>query len=168
MGARPPTGQGNVLATYRVGSGRAGRVPPHSLTTLLAKPPGLAEATNPRAAEGGADSETLDNARENAPRTVRTFGRAVSLLDFEDLVTASGEVAKAHATWVWGGLDQAIHLTIAGQDGGLFSADARRNLARNLDTARDTNHRLLIDNFSTVFIQFEAGVGIDVKRILVN
>ena len=42
---------------------------------------------------------------------MRTFGRAVSLRDFEDLVTASGEVAKAQATWTWDGLGRAIHLT---------------------------------------------------------
>ncbi len=161
IGAPPPTGAGNIQATYRIGSGLVGRVPERSLTTLLAKPTGLAEATNPLSAEGGADPESLDGARENAPRTVRTFGRAVSLQDFEDLVTASGEVAKAHATWVWDGLDQAIHLTIAGQDGGQFSEDARRDLGRNLDAARDPNHRLLIDNFSMVFVRLRAGIGID-------
>ena len=58
---------------------------------------------------------------------MRTFGRAVSLLDFADLVRASGEVAKAQAIWVWDGLDRAIHLTVAGQAGGIFAdADLRR------------------------------------------
>lgn len=161
MGAKPPTGSGNIVASYRHGSGLAGRVRKRSLTTLLAKPTGLEEATNPLAAEGGADAESLEDARENAPRTVRTFGRAVSLRDFEDIVTESGEVAKAHATWVWDGLDRAVHLTIAGQDGGTFSADARRDMGLALDRARDPNHRMSIDNYTRVFVELEAGIAVD-------
>jgi predicted phage baseplate assembly protein len=160
-GAALPTGRGNVVATYRVGVGLGGRVAAGALTTLLAKPPGLSAARNPAPAEGGADPETVDTARENAPRTVRTFGRAVSLLDFEDTVTASGEVAKALATWVWDGLDRAIHLTIAGQEGATFSPTARRSLGTNLDSVRDPNHRLLIDNYAKVPIAIRAGVAAD-------
>ena len=59
----------------------------------------------------------MRDARENAPRTVRTFGRASRLRDFEDQVRATGEVAKAKAPWIWDGLDQAIHLTIAAPGG---------------------------------------------------
>jgi hypothetical protein len=159
-GAVPPTGRANVTATYRVGAGLQGRVAANALTTLLAKPTGLAAATNPVAAEGGADPETLTMARESAPRTVRTFGRAVSLRDFEDLVTASGEIAKAYATFVWDGLDRAIHLTIAGQAGALLSDQARRELGETLKAARDPNHRLLIANHVKVFVELEAGVAV--------
>ena len=123
-----PPAASNVVATYRVGSGLAGRVAANSLTTLLAKPAGLSAAINPLAAEGGADAETLERARDNAPRTVRTFGRIVSLRDFEDQVTVSGEVAKAIATLIYDGLDRAVHLTIAGQEGALFSEQALREL----------------------------------------
>jgi predicted phage baseplate assembly protein len=149
-----------VTATYRVGAGLQGRIVANALTTLLAKPTGLAAATNPTAAEGGADPETLAMARESAPRTVRTFGRAVSLRDFEDLVTASGEIAKAYATLVWDGLDRAIHLTIAGQAGAFLSDQARRELGETLKTARDPNHRLLIANHVKVFVELEAGVAV--------
>jgi predicted phage baseplate assembly protein len=160
-GASLPTGRGNVVATYRVGVGLAGRVAAGALTTLLEKPPGLSAARNPAAPEGGADPEEVDAARDNAPRTVRTFGRAVSLLDFEDTVTASGEVAKALATFVWDGLDRAIHLTIAGQEGATFSPTARRSLGANLNSVRDPNHRLLIANYATVPITVRAGVAVD-------
>lgn len=160
-GAVPPTGRSNIVATYRVGAGLQGRVAANALTTLLAKPTGLAAATNPLPAEGGADPETLAMAREGAPRTVRTFGRAVSLRDFEDLVTASGEIAKASATWVWDGLDRGIHLTVAGQAGALLSEQARRDLGTTLDAARDPNHRLLIANHLKVFVELTAGVAVD-------
>jgi uncharacterized phage protein gp47/JayE len=160
-GARLPTGPSNLVATYRVGSGLTGRVAAGSLTNLLEKPAGLSAATNPLAAEGGADAESLDQARTNAPRTVRTFGRIVSLDDFADQVTASGEVAKARATWVYDGLDLGVHLTVAGQLGALFSAQALRDMGLNLKAVRDPNHRLAIANYTPVYVTFRVGVGID-------
>src|SRR5207244_5179489 len=109
-GSTVPSGSSNVSATYRVGSGVAGRVRARTLTSALDRPPGLRAVTNPLAARGGADQEVVDDARANAPATVRTFGRAVSIEDFADLVRANGEVAKAQAIWVWDGLERAIHL----------------------------------------------------------
>jgi hypothetical protein len=159
-----PTGRNNVVATYRVGTGLAGRVGAGALTTLLGKPPGVTSVVNPQAAEGGADPETRDTARERAPRTVRTFGRIVSLRDFEDQVTVSGEVAKAQANWIWDGLDRAVFLTVAGQEGAVFSAAALAELGTNLRRVRDPNHRLLIGNYRRVYVQIVAGVAIDPAR----
>lgn len=159
-GSLLPTGRSNVTASYRTGVGLSGRVHAGALTTLLQKPVGLAAATNPLPAEGGADPELITAARQNAPRTVRTFGRIVSLQDFEDQVTASGEVAKASATMVWDGLDRAVHLTIAGQQGGTFSGTERRDLGERLKLVRDPNHPLRIDNYVPIAIEFHATVAV--------
>src|SRR5205823_5092700 len=97
------------------------------------------------------------------PRTVHTFDRAVSLQDFQDLVTESGEVAKALATWMWDGFAPAVHLTVAGVDGGTFSD--LTSLGATLANARDPNHRLLIDNFTKVPIRLEAKVWVDPARL---
>jgi hypothetical protein len=153
------SGRGNVTATYRIGSGLVGRVPAGALTTLLDRPTGLREVTNPLPSDGGADPEPAAGARENAPKSVRTFGRAVSLRDFEDLVTASGLVAKAQATWVWDGLARSIYLTVAGQEGATFSDLGI--IAAGLNAARDPNHRLRIANYARVPILFSATVNVD-------
>jgi uncharacterized phage protein gp47/JayE len=157
-GARPSSGRGNITAFYRHGLGLAGRVRGNTLTTLLDRPIGLKAVTNPRAAEGGADPESLDEARANAPTTVRTFGRAVSLLDFEDLAMATGEVAKARATWVWNGESRAVHLTLAGQEAAVFSPDTLSRLHAGLDAQRDPNHPLMLDNFVRVPLVIAATV----------
>ena len=149
-GARPFSGRGNIVATYRQGLGLAGRVPADRLTTLLDRPVGLKGVTNRRPAEGGADPEAIEDARVNAPSTVRTFGRAVSLRDFEDLALASGVVAKARATWVWTGEGRAVHLTVAGQEAATFSPDALGRIHASLATQRDPNHTMLLDNFVRV------------------
>jgi uncharacterized phage protein gp47/JayE len=163
-GARLPTGRGNVHATYRAGTGLAGRVAAEALTTALDRPPGLLSVTNPLAATGGADPEATDAARRGAPRTVRTFGRAISLRDVEDLVTASGEVAKAQATWTWDGLGQAIHVTVAAQAGGTFSAEDLRRHAAALDAARDANHPLRVANVLYVDVVVRVRVGVEPDR----
>ena len=151
-----------VTATYRIGTGVAGQVAADALTNLLDRLPGLDGVTNPLPAEGGADPETAATIRNNAPRSVRTFDRAVSLLDFQDLITASGEVAKALAAWVWDGFAPAVHLTVAGQQGTIF-ADLT-SLGATLANARDPNHRLLLENFAQIPIFVTASLWTDPKR----
>jgi hypothetical protein len=164
-GARVPTGRGNILAMYRKGVGLAGRVRANTLSTAVTRPVGFKSVNNPLPADGGADPESIDGARQNAPGTVRTFGRAVSLLDFEDLVRTSGEVAKASASWVWNGESRAIHLTIAGQQGGVFSIDALNTIHSGLDQERDPNHLLILDNFVRVPVVVGATLGINPARV---
>jgi hypothetical protein len=164
-GATLPTGSGNVVATYRVGAGVAGRVRAQTLTTPLDRPPGLKGVTNPLAARGGADPETIDAARENAPSTVRTFGRAVSLMDFADLVRASGEVAKAQAIWVWDGFDRAVHLTVAGQAGGIFGDDDLRRIGAALALAREPDHRVMLDNYAPLPILLHGTIEVDDRHV---
>ena len=155
-GARLPTGSGNVVAHYRKGSGLAGLVAAHKLSILLSRPPGLRDATNPAPAEGGADPETIEDARANAPASVRTFGRIVALDDFARVATASGEIVKARADRVWRGLDVSVHLTVAAEGGSPLSPVAMARLHAALDAARDPHHVLLVQNALPVPIVVEA------------
>lgn len=164
-GARPASGRQNIVATYRQGTGLAGRVGASRITTLLDRPTGVKGVTNLVAADGGADPETMAKARASAPGTVRTFGRAVSLRDFEDTALMAGEVAKAAATWVWTGERRAIHLTVAAQGGGTFSAEGLKRLAATLATERDPNHKLLIDNYAAVAVLVDASVIVDDRYV---
>lgn len=144
MGARLPTGRGNVRVRYRTGLGLAGHVAPSQLSILLTRPPGLREAANPLAAAGGADPESADDARAAAPGKVRTFGRAVARDDLAVLAVETGLAAKARADWVWNGIERAVFLTVAGPDGATLPADTIRTLSAILDAARDTTQRLII------------------------
>jgi hypothetical protein len=157
-GARLPSGRGNVVVDYRVGTGLEGRIAAGSLRTPLDLPIGLKSVTNPSEATGGADPESIEQARENAPITVRTFGRAVSLRDFEDLVRSSGEVAKALATWVWNREARAVHLTIAAQEGQLFTPSDLARIQASLNMQRDPNHALFLDNYVQVPVVIAATV----------
>lgn len=96
-GSRLPTGVNNVRATYRKGLGAAGNVKAGALAQLLDRPLGVKGASNPSGAAGGVDPEPEDAARRSIPLGVRTLGRAVSLLDYEDFARAFTGVAKANA-----------------------------------------------------------------------
>lgn len=160
-GARPPAGRSNIVARYRQGLGLDGRVGAASIKNALDKPKGLKGVVNPAAADGGADPETREEARDNAPTTVRTFNRAVSLRDFEDLIKESGEVAKAKATWVWIAGRRTAHLTVAGQEGATFSPSALSRLQAGLTAQRDRNRPLRLDNYSPLYIEVVATLRVD-------
>ncbi len=167
-GARLPSGRQNIVAKYRQGLGVAGRVGASKISTLLDRPTGVKSVINPLAADGGADPETMARARGAAPGTVRTFGRAVSLRDFEDSALMAGEVAKATATWVWAGERRAIHLTIAAQGGAVFSANGMQRIVATLLTERDPNHKLLIANYSAVAVLIDATILVDDRYVAVE
>lgn len=86
-----------VKVSYRVGGGLRGNVPADTLTLAVNSLPGVVAITNPQAATGGADAESLTSIRENAPRAHRTSQRAVSLTDHADIALLRAEVAKANA-----------------------------------------------------------------------
>jgi predicted phage baseplate assembly protein len=162
-GARLTTGRDNVVAEYRQGLGREGNVKANTLTTLLDRPVGLKSVSNPEAAQGGAAPESLDEARTNAPNTVRTFGRVVSLRDFDDAAREFAGVAKAHATLTWDGTERAVRLIVAGDEGVAISADSAivKNLKKDLDSRRDPNRKLAVEPYVPVFVQVEAVIYVD-------
>ena len=116
-GARLPTGRQNVRATYRKGIGIGGLVEAGQLSMLLTRPLGIKGVTNPLAAEGAADRESLSDARRNAPLTVLTLDRAVSLKDYEDFASSFAGIGKAFATWSWEGRARSVFITVAGSNG---------------------------------------------------
>ena len=155
-GGRLPTGRGNVVATYRQGIGLAGNVASGALRTLLDRPVGLRSVRNPGAAGGGADPESLDQTRGNAPNTVRTFGRIVSLEDFEDAAREFAGVAKAHAWSAWSGEEQVVYLTVAGDNGALITGNTYDELFADLNARRDPNRSLTIRTYIPIFIKITA------------
>ncbi len=158
LGSRLPTGAANVVSKYRKGLGLEGRVGAGQLSIALERPVGLRDVTNPLDAEGGADPENRDDARDAAPATVQTLGRAVSLQDFEWIATTSGLVARADVTWVWHRLERAVHLTVAAAEGAPLSTASLDKLYAAMTAARDPNRQLFLANLVRVPIVIRAKV----------
>lgn len=130
-GARLPSGDHNIRAAYRKGLGLGGNLAAGRLTTLLSRPLGVSGVSNPVPAKGGEDTESLERARSNAPLTVRTLERVVSVRDYRDFARGFAGIAKAHAIWIPVGPARGIFLSVAGEKGEPVS----KTLAGNLLTA---------------------------------
>jgi hypothetical protein len=157
-GARLPTGVENVAATYRVGLGLGGMVKAKQISLLLTRSLGLKEVINPLPATGAADAETRDEARENAPFTVLTLDRIVSMQDFEDYARAYPGIGKAQAIWLWQGEHKIIHITIAGADGGPISTVSAlyKNLRLSMENVRDPGPGVQIASFVPLSFNVQA------------
>lgn len=172
FGARLPTGVENVTAVYRSGIGAVGMVGADKLTLLQTRPLGIRSVTNPVAASGAADPEERDSARANAPRTVLTLERVVSLRDFEAFARAFAGIGKAHAQALWRGEEQWVHVTVAseaphadsfaGSDSPLAShvvdagSDLYINLVKAMGDAGDPSLRFRVDTYQPVFFALTA------------
>ncbi|MBU6399280.1 MAG: putative baseplate assembly protein, partial [Verrucomicrobia bacterium] len=160
-GALLPTGQNNLHANYRIGSGAAGNVPAGTLTTLLDRPLGVSQVTNPQAATGGQDAQPLDGIRSNAPQTVLTLGRAVSVTDYQDFAGTFAGVAKAYARWIPCGPGRGVFLTVAGVGGGALPP-GNPTLAK-LDTALRNLGNPLIPITIVSFLETTFGFSADLQ-----
>ncbi len=116
-GATLPTGVNNILANFRIGSGAAGNVAPGAITTLLDRPIGVSGVNNPQQATGGQDPQNVSGIRANAPQTVLTLGRAVSITDYQNFAATFAGIAKAAAIWIPSGPGRGVFLTVAGAGG---------------------------------------------------
>lgn len=160
-GARPPTGAENIRACYRKGMGEEGLVVAGQLSLPMTRPLGVRGVTNPLPASGAAGRETHDEARRNAPLTVLTLDRIVSLQDYEDFARAYGGIARALATWTWDGRERGVFVTVAGTGGAevAHSSRLRENLMAAMRTAGDPRVLLNVESYRRAAFRLGARVG---------
>ncbi|MBS1912598.1 MAG: putative baseplate assembly protein [Bacteroidetes bacterium] len=100
QGRIPLAGINNIIARYyRYGGGSNGNAGYGTITDLRAGISGLGAVTNYWVAEGGADEESVEDAKARAPKELKARDRAVTSQDFEFLaLEAPGvRVRRAHA-----------------------------------------------------------------------
>jgi hypothetical protein len=134
-GARLSSGINNVVAQYKYGSGAD--VPAPGQLTVMTQPfPGLKSIENPVAPGGGANPDSPQRVRQLAPRSILTFGRAVSGDDYEVIAAQTPGVARARAYWAFDGVRQRTVVTVyVGDDASAVTA-AKTALARSADPNR--------------------------------
>jgi len=129
-GARVSTGVANVKGVYRYGCGKAGNVQALQISQLASQPLGAKSVVNPLRASGGADHDTRDQARRNAPLAVMALDRLVSVRDYADFARTYAGIGKASAARLSDGHTLLVHVTIAGKDD--IPIDQNSDLYRNL------------------------------------
>ena len=162
-GARLPSGLENIQATYRSGIGLDGNLKAAQLSLLKTRPLGISEVTNPLPATGGAPRESLTEAKVNAPATVRTLDRIVSIRDFEDFAQGFAGIGKARAVPLWNGETQQVHITVAGVGGNQVLKDSNlyTKLVEAIDNARDPMQQVQVDSYERLLFNLEARLLLD-------
>jgi predicted phage baseplate assembly protein len=122
-GSRLTSGTGNVVATYRYGSGAASP-PAGRLTTIVQRQPNLAAIHNPVAVGGGKNPQAPGDVKANAPASVFTFGRTISALDYEVVAAQAAGVTRTKAYWTFDAAEQRTMVKIYVNDdaGGVVTA----------------------------------------------
>lgn len=161
-GARLPTGPDNVTAVYRNEIGKAGNVKPEQISLLATRPLGVKGVINPMAASGGADRESRDQARRNAPLAVTALDRLVSTSDYADFARTFAGIAKASAARLSNGQRRLVHLTVAGSDDIpiLKTSDLYRNLNKALREFGDPHQPIEVALRTFLLLVIEARVRI--------
>lgn len=135
-GRRLPSGINNVVAGYRTGVGLAGNLPAGSLEALVTPHPLVAAVRQPIPAGGGSDLEPAESMRANAPATVLSLGRAVSLSDFGYLAASQSSVWQAVAfPAAESGTGESVTVVVIPAGGGLLTPSLKDSLEAFL-TAR--------------------------------
>jgi Baseplate J-like protein len=162
-GALLPSGQGNLRADYRIGLGSSGNVGANTLTTLIDRPLGVSAVTNPEAATGGQDAQSLEDVRSSAPLSVLTLGRAVSLSDYENYARTFAGIAKAHALWIPSGPNRGVFLTVAGVGGAALppSNPTLNNLIASLKNYGNPLIPITVQSFVETLFGFSATIQYD-------
>ena len=92
-----PPGGSTLTITYRVGGGSTGNVAANAITEMSAPLTGIT-INSSTVGTGGTNPEELASIKANAPTTRRTQDRAVTLKDYESLISSFPGVVKSFTT----------------------------------------------------------------------
>ena len=142
-GRRPAPGTA-FTAVARLGGGIAGNLGAEALRHVIAPvsllPAGsVVEVRNPLPARGGAEPETLEQARQFAPQAFRRQERAVTEADWADVAQRFPGVQRAAARFRWTGSWHTVFVTIDRAGGLSATRDLRFQTALRAHLER---HRL--------------------------
>jgi hypothetical protein len=148
---RAPLAGATFAATYRVGNGAAGNLGAGALARV-ALPAGLASLAdgilgvrNPLPAAGGAEPESLEEARLYAPQAFRRQQRAVTEADYAALAQRHPEVQRAAATFRWTGSWYTVFLTVDRLGGAPVDAAFKQRLRAWMERFRMAGYDLEVD-----------------------
>lgn len=162
QGARLPTGQENITATYRQGIGTIGNVPGNSLILLQTRPQGVLSVTNPAAAAGGVDPESLDSAYQNAPSGVLTLNRLVSQTDFENYASTQTSVGKSRADFLSQAHGQPVlFMTLSAPNGAAMSQDDIQTLLCSISQISNLGQNIIADTYESLEFNVAAKLTVD-------
>jgi predicted phage baseplate assembly protein len=170
FGAIPPRGATLRLGEYRTGGGSSGNVAAEAISVLRTSIPYVTSVYNRRAAVGGVEGETVEEARERGPIELRRQSRAVTVEDYVSVTSeAAPELARVHCVPVVDGPDAgAVRVLVVPRaeirDGRIALTDlrlpesARERVVSALERSRVIGARVSVEPPSYVGVRVDARV----------
>jgi Baseplate J-like protein len=157
FGRIPPAGA-VIRASYLVGGGAQGNVAANTVKVVRSGVNTDVVVTNPKPASGGAERESIEDARRNAPGVFRSLQRAVTSDDIAALAETFPGVARAVAVpAAWNFVD-----VIVVADGALDLTDVlRASLVQYFESRRMVTTLITIREPVFVTISVEVVVGVE-------
>jgi predicted phage baseplate assembly protein len=157
-----------VQARYRIGLGAAGNVAPDTLTVFVTAIPEVVAVSNPFAAEGGTDRESIEEAKISGPGSVIAQERAVTLEDYELLAEGFPGVGKAKARVGLRGGYKVVQVFVAPEDPATVpppppSGELRAALKQHLEARMPVNRMAGVDVLDPVYVPVDLVVDVNVK-----
>lgn len=136
-GAIPNIGL-EIAAIFRVGVGATGNIPAGQVINVVAAIPNLSIQNSVNSATqstssvmgGGANPESIEQIRTNAPRAFATQQRAITLADYADFALSVPGVAKANAV---ANFFSSVTTYVVGPDGGTPTGSLLDRVQAELD-----------------------------------
>lgn len=139
FGAAPVAGE-RLLARYRLGGGPGGNVGAEAISALVSDDAalmlGIHSLRNPLPATGGAEPESLDAIRLNAPEAFRTQERAVTTDDYARAAERHPDVQRAAARLRWTGSWYTVFLMVDRRNGKPVDAEFKTTLRAFIERFR--------------------------------
>ncbi|MBL9135541.1 MAG: putative baseplate assembly protein [Verrucomicrobiales bacterium] len=147
-GAIPPASRNgdalspNVRIAYRVTSGAAGNVGAKTITVLDTKVAGVQEVLNYHPASGGADQETIAEAKARGPWAIKHRDRAVTAEDYERLALKATPAVGRASCYLEGGIIRVVIVPKDSRPRPRPGQRVIRDVYEYLDSRRMINTRL--------------------------
>lgn len=133
-------------AVYRIGNGIRGNVGAETLTHLVTGDNRIESVTNPMPAFGGCEPETIEEARQRAPRAfLEEQMRAVTPGDYAVQAARYAGVQRAAGTMRWTGSWHTMFVSVDRLSGKQIDPDFEANLREHLEPFRMAGVDLEID-----------------------
>jgi hypothetical protein len=139
-----PVGDTVFTASYRVGNGSAGNVGAGAIAHVVTDDERVVAVANPLAAQGGAESESMEQVRRRAPQAFRTQERAVTPADYAEVTERLAGVQRAAASLRWTGSWHTVFVTVDRVGGVGSDPDYRESVLGHLERYRMTGHDLRV------------------------
>jgi hypothetical protein len=170
-GRRLPTGIGNILARYKIGSGATGKLKSDTTVKALEKTELIEEINLHDEVSGGTRPEQAEKAKESAPGKTLSLGRMVSLKDYESEALSIAGVTKASANLFLRNSIPTIAVVLIAESNGQVIPKSVEKVLIDYDKCRGMQRfpiEIIIASFKFIYVEADYSVDPTYRKEIVE